>query len=176
VGNIDLKVIFASQNSNKFQKTRFWKEKSLEDQITFECLPFNSSRRNCDVPLVLLERFSQFKLNGIFVMIFGLRMWDDVDSLSSCYLVMGSHLQVYYSVQVNVFLSYLILKKWDISIPCKITLDVVSTLHYNDFILGPIPHATLVLICTNLRCMYFKVAYFLKKQKSTKIHFIMLIF
>jgi hypothetical protein len=27
VGNIDLKVIYAAENSNKFQKTRFWKEK-----------------------------------------------------------------------------------------------------------------------------------------------------
>jgi hypothetical protein len=30
--------------------------KSVEDVATFECLPFNSSRRNCDVPLVLVER------------------------------------------------------------------------------------------------------------------------
>jgi hypothetical protein len=42
-------------NSNKFPKTRFWKEK-LVDVVTLECLPFNSSRRNYDVPLVLLER------------------------------------------------------------------------------------------------------------------------
>jgi hypothetical protein len=26
VGDIDFKVIFAAENSNKFQKTRFWKE------------------------------------------------------------------------------------------------------------------------------------------------------
>jgi hypothetical protein len=56
VGDIDFKVIFAIENSNKFQKTRFWKEKSVEDIVTLECLPFNSNRRNCDVPLVLLER------------------------------------------------------------------------------------------------------------------------
>jgi hypothetical protein len=30
VGDIDFKVIFAAENSNKFQKTRFWKEKSIE--------------------------------------------------------------------------------------------------------------------------------------------------
>jgi hypothetical protein len=128
------------------------------------------------VPLVLLERFWQFKFNWIYVVIFGLRMWDDVDRSSSCYFVMGLHLQVYYSIQVNVFLSYLILKKWGISIPCKIMSYVVFTLHYNDFTLGPTPHATLVLICTNLGCMYFKVAYFLKKQMSTKVHFIVLYF
>ncbi len=29
---------------------------------------------------------------------FGVRMWDDVDRLSSCYFVMGSHLQVEYSI------------------------------------------------------------------------------
>jgi hypothetical protein len=34
VGNIDLKVISAAENSNKFQKTRFWKEKSVEDVVT----------------------------------------------------------------------------------------------------------------------------------------------
>ncbi len=27
-------MIFATENSNKFQKTRFWKEKSLEDVVT----------------------------------------------------------------------------------------------------------------------------------------------
>jgi hypothetical protein len=27
-------VIYAAENSNKFQKTRFWKEKSVEDAVT----------------------------------------------------------------------------------------------------------------------------------------------
>jgi hypothetical protein len=40
---------------------RFWKEKSVQDVVTLECLLFNSTRRNCDVPLVLLER----SCNGI---------------------------------------------------------------------------------------------------------------
>jgi hypothetical protein len=31
VGNIDLKMIFIIENSNKFPKTRFWKEKTIED-------------------------------------------------------------------------------------------------------------------------------------------------
>jgi hypothetical protein len=43
VGDIDFKVISAAENSNKFQKTRFWKEKSVEDVVTLEGLPFNSS-------------------------------------------------------------------------------------------------------------------------------------
>ncbi len=34
MGNIDFKVIFAPENSNKFQKTRSWKEKSAEDVVT----------------------------------------------------------------------------------------------------------------------------------------------
>jgi len=34
VGDIDFKVISAAENSNKFQKTRFWKEKSVEDMVT----------------------------------------------------------------------------------------------------------------------------------------------
>ncbi len=34
MGDIDFKVISAIENSNKFQKTRFWKEKSVEDLVT----------------------------------------------------------------------------------------------------------------------------------------------
>jgi hypothetical protein len=34
VGDIDFKVISAGENSNKFQKTRFWKEKSVEYVVT----------------------------------------------------------------------------------------------------------------------------------------------
>jgi hypothetical protein len=34
VGGIDFKVISAAEDSNKFQKTRFWKEKSAEDMVT----------------------------------------------------------------------------------------------------------------------------------------------
>jgi len=34
VGDIDFEVISASENSNKFQKTRFWKEISVEDVVT----------------------------------------------------------------------------------------------------------------------------------------------
>jgi hypothetical protein len=43
VGGIDLKVIFVAKNSNKFQKTKFWKQKSIENVVTLEGLPFNSS-------------------------------------------------------------------------------------------------------------------------------------
>ncbi len=43
MGDIDFKVISAAENSNKFQKPRFWKEKSVENVVTLEALPFNSS-------------------------------------------------------------------------------------------------------------------------------------
>jgi hypothetical protein len=36
VGDIAFKVIFVTENSNKFPKTRFWKEKSVEDVVTLE--------------------------------------------------------------------------------------------------------------------------------------------
>jgi len=36
-------LIFFMENSNKFQKTRFWKEKSVKNMITLEILPFNSN-------------------------------------------------------------------------------------------------------------------------------------
>jgi hypothetical protein len=35
VGNIDFEVNSATENSNKFQKTRFRKEKSVENMVTF---------------------------------------------------------------------------------------------------------------------------------------------
>jgi hypothetical protein len=38
VGNIDLKMISAIANSNKFQKTRFWKEKSVENAVKLASL------------------------------------------------------------------------------------------------------------------------------------------
>jgi hypothetical protein len=34
VEDIDFLMISATENSNKFQKTRFWKEKSVEDLVT----------------------------------------------------------------------------------------------------------------------------------------------
>jgi hypothetical protein len=34
VGYIVFKMSSTSENSNKFQKTRFWKEKSVEDVVT----------------------------------------------------------------------------------------------------------------------------------------------
>jgi DNA-binding transcriptional regulator LsrR (DeoR family) len=34
VGNINLKIISTIKNSNKFQKTTLWKEKSVEDVVT----------------------------------------------------------------------------------------------------------------------------------------------
>ncbi len=43
MGDIEFKVISAAENSNKFQKTRFWKEKSVEIMVTLEGLPFDSS-------------------------------------------------------------------------------------------------------------------------------------
>jgi hypothetical protein len=36
-------VISTTENPNKFQKTKFWKEKSVEDMVTLEGLSFNSS-------------------------------------------------------------------------------------------------------------------------------------
>jgi hypothetical protein len=62
VGDIDLKMISIAENSNKFTNTRFWKENSIEDVVTLECLAFNSSRRNCDVPLVLWKDFDDLDL------------------------------------------------------------------------------------------------------------------
>jgi hypothetical protein len=43
VEDIDLKMISVVENSNKFQKTRFWKEELVENVVIVEGLPFNSS-------------------------------------------------------------------------------------------------------------------------------------
>jgi len=43
VGDIDFYMISVAKHSNKFQKTRFWKGKSVENVVTLEGLPFNSS-------------------------------------------------------------------------------------------------------------------------------------
>jgi len=43
VGDIGFKVISAAENSNKFRKTSFWNKKSVENVVTVEGLPFNSS-------------------------------------------------------------------------------------------------------------------------------------
>jgi hypothetical protein len=49
VGNIDFEVNFDVENSNNFFKTRFWKEKSVENLVTLEGLPFNSSMISFDI-------------------------------------------------------------------------------------------------------------------------------
>jgi hypothetical protein len=46
MGDIDLKVIFAAENSNKFQKTRFCKEKSVE----FPYFVMGSHLSQCHMP------------------------------------------------------------------------------------------------------------------------------
>ncbi len=40
---MEFSVIFVTENSNNFLKTRFWKEKSVESMVTLEGLPLNSS-------------------------------------------------------------------------------------------------------------------------------------
>ncbi len=42
MGDIDFTMISAVENSNKFKKPRFWKEKSVENVVAREGLPFNS--------------------------------------------------------------------------------------------------------------------------------------
>jgi hypothetical protein len=39
---LSFEVIFVIKNSNKFQKSRFWKEKSVENLVKLAGLPFNS--------------------------------------------------------------------------------------------------------------------------------------
>jgi hypothetical protein len=57
VGDIDFKVISAAENSNKFQKTRFWKEKSVEDMVTLG--------PTAQATLVILNPQKQFTLKQL---------------------------------------------------------------------------------------------------------------
>jgi hypothetical protein len=54
VGDFDFKVISATEISNKFQKTRFWKEKSVEDMVTLgptakASLVYTTSRKSLGI-------------------------------------------------------------------------------------------------------------------------------
>jgi hypothetical protein len=41
--------ISATENSNQFQKTRFWKEKSVEDVVLFELM---STKMTLETPII----------------------------------------------------------------------------------------------------------------------------
>jgi hypothetical protein len=43
VGDMEFLVIFVTDNPFYLFKTKFWKEKSIENVVTLEGLPFNSS-------------------------------------------------------------------------------------------------------------------------------------
>jgi hypothetical protein len=68
VGEIDFQVISAAENSNKFQKTRFWKEKSVENVITLAGFIFYIAGRRPYVIVffpfrkikIILEYFKRF--------------------------------------------------------------------------------------------------------------------
>ncbi len=51
MGNIEFLVNFVPENSNNFFKTRFWREKSFENVVTLEGLPFNSSMISFNISL-----------------------------------------------------------------------------------------------------------------------------
>ncbi len=40
-------MISAAENSNKFQETRFWKEKSVEDMVTLGPTVLCMNKQNC---------------------------------------------------------------------------------------------------------------------------------
>jgi hypothetical protein len=50
VGDIDFEVISAAENSNKFQKPRFWKEKSVEDVVTLGPTAQATLQKSKDAP------------------------------------------------------------------------------------------------------------------------------
>jgi hypothetical protein len=78
VGDIDFKVISATENSNKFLKPRFWKEKSVENMVTLEGLPFNSSMISFHIWL--------FKKINTYIA-------KQCSHVEFPYFVMGSHLE-----------------------------------------------------------------------------------
>jgi len=82
VGDIDYYVNSATENSNEFQKTRFWKEKSVEDVVTLEGLPFNSSMMSFHI--WLFKKSIHTLQNNVHMLSFPI--------VESHCFVMGSHL------------------------------------------------------------------------------------
>jgi len=76
-GEIDYYLISATENTNKFQKPRFWKEKSVENVIRLEGLPYNSSMISFHVWL--------FKKQKSYIA-------KQCSHVKFLYFVMGSHL------------------------------------------------------------------------------------
>ncbi len=60
---LNLKVISAAENSNKFQETRFWKEKSVENVVTLG--------PTAQATIVLIEAEEWDPFLGSFVSIYG---------------------------------------------------------------------------------------------------------
>ncbi len=75
---IYIEVISAAENSNKFQKTRFWKEKSVENVVTLEGLPLNSS-------IIISFHIQLFKKSIQYIA-------KQCSHVEFPYFVMGSHL------------------------------------------------------------------------------------
>jgi uncharacterized membrane protein required for colicin V production len=48
VGDIIFEMVFVIENSNKFQKTKIWKEKSIEDVVTSPFKDVQSILPPCD--------------------------------------------------------------------------------------------------------------------------------
>jgi hypothetical protein len=69
-------VIFVAENSNRFPKTMFWKEKSVENMVTFKGLPFNSSMISFHIWLLKIDTYIAKQCSHV----------------EFPYFVMGSHL------------------------------------------------------------------------------------
>ncbi len=61
--DINFKVIFAAENSNKLQKTRFWKEKSVKDVVTLGPMAHATLVLHCFTSFdsIILLSFKLFK-------------------------------------------------------------------------------------------------------------------
>ncbi len=69
MGDIDYEVTSATENSNKFQKTRVWNEKSVENVITLEeCLLFNPSM--ISVHIWLFKKWIYTLQNNVHILSF----------------------------------------------------------------------------------------------------------
>jgi hypothetical protein len=70
-------MISADKNSNKFQKTRFWKEKSVENMVTLEGLPegvpFNSSMISFHI--WLFKKSIHTLQNNVHMLSFPILLW-----------------------------------------------------------------------------------------------------
>jgi hypothetical protein len=79
-----LKWFMPHENSNKLQKTKFWKEKSVENVVTLEGLPFNSSM--ISIHIWLFKKSIHTLQNNVHMLNFHILYWVHTWANDTCHI------------------------------------------------------------------------------------------